>query len=155
MKVLLVQHGVATTKEEDPQRPLTFEGVQTTKKMAAWLGKQVTDIGEIQHSGKKRAAQTAEIFANRLAPATGVKEVAGLGPNDDVHSYVEQLKGKGGSIMIVGHLPFLDKLAGLLIAGDQSETVVSFVNSGIVCLASDQGGWLVSWCITPDIISDK
>ena len=57
--------------------------------------------------------------------------------------------------LIVGHLPFLDKLAGLLIAGDQSETVVSFVNSGIVCLASDQGGWLVSWCITPDIISDK
>lgn len=155
MKILLVQHGLATAKEEDPQRPLTNEGVRNTKKMAAWLGKQVTDIGEIHHSGKKRAAQTAEIFANRLAPAKGVKEVAGLGPNDDVQMYADQLKGQQGSVMTVGHLPFLGKLAGLLVAGDPARTVVSFVNSGIVCLEREQEGWEVSWYIIPEILNES
>ena len=117
--------------------------------MAAWLGRQIIDIGGIHHSGKKRAAQTAEIFATRLAPEKGVKEVAGLNPNDDVQKFADKLQGQEGVLMIVGHLPFLGKLAGLLVTGDPSKTVVSFVNSGVVCLEGEQGDRAVSWYIIP------
>ena len=155
MKILLVQHGLAKSKDQDPDRSLTEEGIRKTKKMAAWLGKQVVDINEIQHSGKKRAAQTAEIFANRLAPANGVKEVAGLNPNDDVLNHVERLESLNGSAMIIGHLPFLGRLAGALVTGDPEKAVVSFVNSGVVCLEGEAGEWTITWSAVPDLFVES
>ena len=55
--------------------------------------------------------------------------------------------------MIVGHLPFLGKLASELLAGDESAEVVAFRNSGIACLGSDSSRtWKLEWMVTPDII---
>lgn len=154
MKIFLVQHGLAKKKADDPVRPLTDEGIRNTKKMADWLGKQVVDVIEIHHSGKRRAAQTAEIFANRLAPANGVKEVSGLNPNDHVQPYTDQLLSVEGALMVVGHLPFLDRLTGLLVAGDPETSVVSFVNSGVVCLEGQLGNWTVCWTVLPDLLNE-
>lgn len=152
MTILLVQHGEAKTKEEDPDRSLTVSGTRITKKVASWLGKHDVNIQEILHSGKKRAAETAEIFANRLAPAKGVTVVSGMNPNDDVRAFAEQLVGQDGVFMVVGHLPFLDRLASFLVTGEQDKGIVAFANSGVVCLIEEKGAWSVAWAVTPELL---
>ena len=154
MSILLVQHGEAKGKAEDPERSLTEVGIRNTKKMAAWLSKQGIDIAEIQHSGKKRAAQTADIFANRLAPSRGVNAVPGLNPNDDVVSYAKQISLNGETILVVGHLPFIAKMASFLLSGNSEKSIVSFVNSGVVCLEHVGAGWSVNWAVTPVMLFD-
>jgi phosphohistidine phosphatase len=37
MKLYLVQHGKAKSKEEDPDRPLSMDGLEETKKVASFL----------------------------------------------------------------------------------------------------------------------
>jgi len=153
MKLLLVQHGEARSSDEDPDRSLTDAGIRTTRKMASWLAKQSVDIEEIRHSGKKRAAQTAEIFAGRLAPAKGSVAVPGLNPDDDVVSFAGQLDPSCGPLMLVGHLPFLGRLAGALVTGDPERSIVAFANSGIVCLEKAGESWSISWAVVPGLMA--
>jgi len=50
----------------------------------------------------------------------------------------------------VSHLPFLEKLASFLVAGDQEKSVVKFPTAGIVCL--EKGGnekWKIKWKLFP------
>ena len=56
-------------------------------------------------------------------------------------------------VMLVGHLPFLARLAGLLVAGDPEVGAVRFRNSGVVCLVRDEGRWAVGWLVTPDLVA--
>jgi len=154
MKALLVQHGEAKSKDQDPTRPLSEEGFHNTEKIAAWIGRHSFSVAEIQHSGKKRAEETALIFARHLTPVNGVIPVEGLHPNDDVLSFAERLSEREESVMIVGHLPFLGKLAGLLLAGDQERNVISFTHSGVVCLEKEKYHWSIAWVVVPDLLTE-
>jgi phosphohistidine phosphatase len=53
----------------------------------------------------------------------------------------------------VGHLPFLSRLASLLLVGDPERTLVRFRMGGIVCLTGgpSTGGWIVAWMLTPEL----
>jgi hypothetical protein len=57
--IFLVQHGEAVTKEENPDRPLTESGRQTVEQVADWAARVGLPVGQIRHSGKLRAQQTA------------------------------------------------------------------------------------------------
>ena len=84
MNLLLVQHGEAKTEAEDPERSLTDAGAEATRRMATWAAASGLRVDRIQHSGKRRAEQTAEILAEILNPAKRVIAVPGLKPNDDI-----------------------------------------------------------------------
>ena len=49
--------------------------------MADWAARMGIKVDEIRHSGKRRAEQTATIFAKHLNPSRGVIAVKGLNPN--------------------------------------------------------------------------
>ena len=84
--------------------------------------------------------------------AKGVVSVSGLKPNDDVHPMIEAIHRQDGSLMLVGHLPFLGRLASMLVAGNTETTVIRFQNAGIVYLAEEDGHWSVSWVVTPELL---
>ena len=63
MRLYLVQHGQAKSEELDPQRGLTEQGVQDVERLAAFLKPLSLAVQVVWHSGKTRAAQTAEILA--------------------------------------------------------------------------------------------
>jgi len=63
MKLYLMQHGKALSKEEDPERSLSPEGRSETTRMGDVLKEKGTPVDVIWHSGKARAAETAEIIA--------------------------------------------------------------------------------------------
>ncbi len=155
MKLYLVQHGEAKPKSEDPERPLTERGRDDVGRVADFARRANVQVHQIRHSGKLRAEQTATILAEHLQPADGVVALPGLAPRDDVGRVAELLSRETQSLMFVGHRPFMDRLAGLLVTGDRERGVVGFLQGGIVCLERDPQAWtwLVRWVVTPDLIS--
>lgn len=151
MDLYLVQHGEAKTKAEDPDPALTQAGMEVVKRMAAWAAQVAVEVDQVCHSGKRRSQQTAEILADSLAPGRGIVSVSGINPNDDVAPWAETLAKEERSVMLVGHLPFLSRLASLLLVDDPTPEIIRFYNAGIVCLGHDENRWFLRWVVTPDL----
>jgi len=156
MKLYLVQHAKAALKEVDPQRPLTREGLRDIKKVAEFIKPLSLCVDYLWHSGKKRAVQTAEVLAEVIKVNKTLTGRDGLTPNDDVNVLKNELASATDNIMIVGHLPFLAKLASLLLAGCESADTVAFKQGGIVCLSrSEENNWQIDWMVTPELFTDQ
>lgn len=152
MAVYLVQHGLAFTKEADPGRGLTPEGAARVRLIAEVAAQYRVQVGRIEHSGKQRAQQTAEILAEVLRPRGGTVARDGLNPMD----MVEPLGAEclpAAQVMLVGHLPFMERLASYLTTGVTHYTPFRFQPGGIVCLDRDGQNtlWHVKWALMPDI----
>ena len=154
MELYLVQHGKAVAKDVDPARPLTQEGRAEVERVAVFIEPLNLCVDCVWHSGKTRAEQTAKILATVIRADKGVIQHEGLGPNDDVGELVNELDALGRDVMIVGHLPFLSKLASVLISGSESAKAVAFKNGGVVSLRrGDDNLWQLAWLITPELLS--
>lgn len=150
--VVLVRHGQAKSTEEDPSRPLSIAGRQQAERMSTWFAQLGLEVDEVRHSGKPRAQQTAEILAKRLGVRTArVRRVDGLAPADDVEPVAAALEGDRESVMLVGHLPFLNKLASRLLTGDADRVGLRFAEVGAAVLARNSGHWLLVALISPEM----
>jgi phosphohistidine phosphatase len=153
MFVYLVQHADAKKEEVDPSRPLSEKGLQDIKKVASYVLQLNIKVYKIFHSGKLRAKQTAEVLSENLKPTKGITEVGGLAPLDDAEIWEERLKGMTDDIILVGHLPHLNRLASLLLCGNADKNAVSFKMAGIVCIKrNDIGEWSLQWILTPETV---
>ena len=154
MHLYLVQHGEAQPKDVDPDRHLTEQGAEDIRQVADCIQVLNLHLTAVWHSGKVRAQQTAEILGHAVSTKQGVLERGGLAPNDPVTDVAEAVSAEDGDLMVVGHLPFLARLAALLLTGDESQEVVGFQNGCVLCLErSEEGQWKVSWLIVPGLIS--
>ncbi len=152
MILYLVQHAEAKSEQEDPARPLSEKGWNDVARVGAFVRPLALQVEEILHSGKLRARQTAEALAESLGQ-TPVSETDGLSPLDDPHIWAGRLGDREGSLMLVGHLPHMARLASLLLIGSAERSAVSFRMGGILCLERDEArAWSVRWMVTPDIL---
>jgi phosphohistidine phosphatase len=137
MVIYLVQHAKSKSREEDPERPLTDEGLQDIGKMASFAQNNTgITVRKIFHSGKLRARQTAQVLAGSMRPVDGVEKADDLDPMADPGIWAERISKSDGGIMLVGHLPHLANLAGVLLSGDQTKNPINFHNgSGIPILS--------------------
>jgi len=151
MRLYLVPHGEANSESEDPERSLTARGEEETRKISDVTKRLSLRPAKIYHSGKRRAEQTAGIIAAALAlPA---RMGRGLHPNDDIRPWVERISAEAEDLMIVGHLPFLEKLASFLVCGDEGTKAVLFRYSAIVCPEKKEAGrWAVDWVLKPEMV---
>ena len=154
MRLYLVQHAEAKGKDEDPDRPLTERGRKAARQVAGFVAQSSLRAERILHSGKTRARQTAEVFAGALDPDE-VGEQKGLAPLDDPGGAAGLLTPEEGSLMLVGHLPHLRRLAGLLLCGDIDSQAVRFRNAGVVALADGGDGWALQWAVIPELLSGQ
>jgi len=155
MKLYLIQHGEAKSEAEDPERSLAARGekeVISVSRVASGLN---INPSQIYHSGKLRAKQTAEMIARALKiPDLPVQPVQGLNPSDDVRPWAERISKEKEDLMIVGHLPFLEKLTSFLLCGNENARLVLFRYGAIVCLdQKEDKGWAVRWILTPEMAS--
>ncbi|MBI9075421.1 MAG: phosphohistidine phosphatase SixA [Desulfatibacillum sp.] len=152
MAVYLVQHGKSLPKDQDPDQGLSPQGVEESERIAGVAAAYGVKVSQIRHSGKTRALQTARIFAKALCPPDGVEETTGLKPMDDVEVFAPILENTPG-LMIVGHLPFMERMASFLITGRAEHPVFRFQNGGIVCLDKhpDTNTWVVKWALMPNV----
>ncbi|MGB6010986.1 MAG: phosphohistidine phosphatase SixA [Desulfobacterales bacterium] len=150
MALFLVQHGRSLPKDKDPNKGLSEAGIHETERIAQVAKGYGVHVSSIAHSGKTRARQTADIFASALKPEGGLQEISGLNPLDDVTAVaIDSTEDR----MLVGHLPFMERLTAYLITGSIERPVFKFQNSGIVCLdkAPDIGSWVIKWALMPQI----
>jgi phosphohistidine phosphatase len=158
LEIYLIQHAESKSKEEDPLRPLTDEGKKTVEMVGEHLARLGIDIDHLFHSGKLRAQQTAEILARNLNISEKMEAHTGLDPLDPVEPIAqwlsEQIQDKLKTVAIVGHLPFLDKLASLLVTGNETAGVVAFQHAGVVNLTPkpESERYAVRWVLTPELI---
>ena len=153
MKVYLVQHGESKSEEEDPQRRLTDKGTSEVQKVANFLRRLKLTVNAVWHSGKPRARQTGELLAKAIGALDCIVQHEGLGPKDQVTATKEALEQTGGDVMVVGHLPFLGKLAALLVTGNEEREIVEFHFGSVVCIEQrDDGKWRVAWMIRPALL---
>jgi len=152
MALYLVQHGKSLPEEVDLERGLSPEGIADVTRIAEVAGGYGIRPGTILHSGKKRARQTAEIFASFLLSGEEVVYTSGIDPLDDVTELARKVKTED-NWMLVGHLPFMERLVGFLTTGSIEKPVFRFQNGGIVCLDKDAGSpfWFVKWALMPRI----
>jgi len=152
MALYLVQHGRSLPKDVDPDQGLSEEGVAETERIAGVAKGYHINVAQIMHSVKTRARKTADIYASALTPTGGVKEVGGLKPMDDVADFAVSLNPDTNT-MLVGHLPFMERMAAYLVTGSIDKPIFQFQNSGIVCLDKDpdSDSWVIVWTLMPHI----
>ena len=152
MYLYLVRHGEAKSKEEDPERGLTEKGEQNVRTVAKEIARIKIHVSDIFHSPKPRAQQTAKIFAEQLKPEKGIDQSDNLLPDDDPGLWRMRLAGMKEDAMLVGHLPFMARLTGLLLCGDADRMFVDFKPGGVVCLKRVESRWAIEWMIVPEMV---
>lgn len=155
MALFLVQHGISAAKDIDPDKGLTSQGIKETGKIAQVAKGYNIRVGKIVHSGKKRAEQTAKIYHETLSVKIPLQMVAGINPMDDVRAFAATI-APASDLLVVGHLPFMQRLLSYLTAGSEKLKIYQFQNSGIVCLDTSEGAngtfeWFIKWTINPHI----
>jgi phosphohistidine phosphatase len=125
------------------------------EQLALFLGTSGVEVIDVFHSGKTRAAQTAEIFARSVSASLRIEPLAGLLPNDDPDLVLAKIAGFTDDTMLVGHLPHMRRLLSRLLLDSVDEPGFEFRPATAVCLRQDEdGAWILEWFIQPDLLGN-
>jgi phosphohistidine phosphatase len=149
-KLYLVRHG-RYNPEAGPG--LTEPGRCECENMAAHLAALDPEIFSVFHSGKRRALETAEIFAHALRLKAAPEMLPGTCPNDDPDPVALILSGMSGAVL-VSHLPFLERLVHSL-APAAAERELQFLPCSMAVLAFRGGVWTLEELFHPSSIETK
>jgi phosphohistidine phosphatase len=153
MKLYIVQHGISLSEEVDPEKSLSPEGEEQSRKIAEFLKEKSVQFDAIWHSPKKRAVQTAHILSETAA-SPEIQERKDLNPLDPVGPVRELIEPLKKNLMIVGHLPFLQKLVSFLLSEAEDNQFISIKNSGVICLEHTDS-WRILWAVTPGLLDKQ
>lgn len=136
MKIYLMQHGLAVSESENPERPLSAAGQDQIQTSAGAIRKMGLRFDVIIASTKKRSKQTAEIVAGCLGyPLEQIVESESVNPlalPEDAVETIARFKDKN-TILVVGHLPSLGKIASSLLF-EADRVGIHFENGGLCCI---------------------
>lgn len=150
MRLYLVQHGAAVPKAENPQRPLTAQGMAEVERLAQQLGAAGVRVGRVVHSGRQRAAQTAAILAAAIAPQVAIETSDLLVPEAEPAVLDWQMGAWDTDTLLVGHMPALGRLASHLLCPAGSALPLAFTPASAACLQREQGQrWTLLWLLPP------
>ena len=144
MRLYLVHHGEAVPPGVDPQRPLSEGGSASVEQLAEKAAMQGAKPAVVWHSGKLRARQTAEAFWRACNALADISAARGLQPADPPDRVAVELSSEASAddprdIMLVGHMPHIQRLLSLLVEGT-SDGTTTFPAHGIVALEPVKGG---------------
>ncbi len=151
MKLYLVRHGI-TASTANAEQTLSEMGMQQTQDVGRFLKKAGVEIDEIIHSEKWRAKQTAQIIAQIAAPDLTLIEKSGLKPNDPIEPLLHEIATFDRNVMLIGHLPFLEKLLTTLTLGTETLCPVDLCGTCVVCLQGTGHIWQIAWVVSPQLI---
>ncbi|MEE8576913.1 MAG: phosphohistidine phosphatase SixA [candidate division Zixibacteria bacterium] len=154
MRLYIVQHGDSVAKEIDPNRPLSDQGQADIQRLAEWLSSHNVRIGQILHSGKTRAKETAEILRPLLKFPAQIYEGQGLSPNDSPEAFLYQLGDSKKDTLIAGHMPFVARTVSQALTGAPDRQLVEFVPGSVAGLErSDGASWRLFFFARPEFFN--
>ena len=154
--IYLVRHAHAVTEEENPLRPLSAQGVDECRRLAAFFqSNRAFTPAEIWHSPLARARETAERL-RPVVPLAALRETLALRPEDKPEKMAARIATLAPTLMlaIVGHEPHLSALATLLVSGRSGlATAFVFEKGAVLALSSVDGAtWAVRWHVAPSLL---
>jgi len=153
MKLYLMQHGEAHSKEQDSNRSLSSKGVDDIEHIAQFQKQADVQLKRIIHSGKLRAEQTAEHLAKKIANNIKLETAGNINPNDSPEKFVRENGHWQDDTLIVSHLPFLARLVSFLVSGEEERQIVAFEPGSVVCLERIKNEqWMINWMIRPGLL---
>ena len=153
MKLYLLQHGDALPEEVNPDRPLSERGLEDVRRLAEFVWNHGILVKHVYHSGKTRARETAEIVAARMATGVKIEATTGLNPNDRVEPWAKQINNWQEDTLLVGHMPFMGRMAAYLLSGNSGSQFVDFEPGSMLCLERDESGdWAIAWMLRPELL---
>ncbi len=149
--IYLVRHAIAEDRDaerwpDDALRPLTKDGEKKFRRAARGLREVASTVDVVLASPYVRAWRTAEILheeAKWPAPAREERLEAWRDPSDGL-----ALTGGDGTIALVGHEPYLSRLASLVLTGDDDKVHIDFKKGGVILLE----GTMLRWYATPKML---
>jgi len=164
MQLYLIRHADAAPGQPDSDRPLTPKGINTTKKLAAWMKRSnISQPDELRYSTLKRARQTAELLYREMAWTCPLREVPLLQPCDDFRITADLLNQEKNKLMLVGHNPHLSMLASYLLIRDAYKNLFRLKKNGVIFLKKDtpllqdsetQNPWSCHWVLSPKVFKN-
>jgi phosphohistidine phosphatase len=143
--IVLVHHADAVGPDVDPMRRLSDAGRAAATRLAAEAAARGVRPDHVWHSGKLRARQTAELFWRACNPLAPFSAARGLQPDDPPAWIRDELAAESRSILVVGHMPHLDRLLRLMLQGGPPGSAAGFPLHGCVALERDAERWKEMW----------
>jgi phosphohistidine phosphatase len=138
MLLLLIRHANAGDRDsnrwpDDRDRPLTDKGRKTHRRMSRLLAKLDLVPSQVLTSPWARAAETAAIVTETLGLPQPVPCDA-LATDPDLSQLADCTGDPGGDgiVAMVGHSPWMEELAALLLGGNASSLKIDFPKSGVM-----------------------
>lgn len=133
MQIYLMQHGQAVPESENPEQPLSREGVAQIQSSATAMKRLGIALDLIVCSPNKRSRQTAALVAEGVNYSySDIVESETVKPTASAIDAISFLRQSPNctSVLIAGHLPSLISIASLLLGGDTSIRL-RFENGGL------------------------
>ena len=151
MNLYILQHGEAVPKEIDPERPLSEHGNRDIRILARHMQNMGVQLGNVFHSGKLRAEQSARLIAETLSPEIQPVKTEGLNPNDDPAVIIGDIEQMKENILIASHMPFVSRLCSTLLTGTTDAEFASIPGT-LICLEKADNKWRLACMLRPDFL---
>ena len=132
MKLYLMQHALAYPAEKNTERPLSPTGIDQAKTAARGSKRLGLGFDLIVTSPKRRARQTAALVSEGVRyPYSDILTTEAVLPDQSPQSLLDLLQKESAEnrVLVVGHLPHLEKLASTLLQGGE----LLIENAGLTC----------------------
>ena len=141
MHLLLHRHARAHPRDpdtwpDDRLRPLTDDGRRVEKRAARALVRVRIEPDLVLTSPWTRARETAEILVEELGLETGALSTDSLAAAPDLEALQAEIgiRADESTIVLVGHSPWLEELASLLLCGSLGRMETDFPKSGVMAI---------------------
>ena len=161
-ELYIMRHGIAVmrgpgTVMEDAKRPLTPEGKDKMRQIAAGLVRAGMVVDWIVSSPLVRAVETAEIVGEALAPKPVLDFCEALRPGGQPEALIAFLAKRANRqrVLVVGHEPDLGELAARLIGAGRNANMP--LKKGGCCLITfttfpPKAPGRLMWWLTPRVL---
>jgi phosphohistidine phosphatase len=139
MLLLLIRHANAEARDserwpDDRDRPLTDKGRKTQRDVSRFLLKRDFVPTLVLTSPWARAAETAEILVRELQSPNPPVPSDALADEPDLARLAEAIgqPGPADIVALVGHSPWIEELASLLLTGRPEGARIDYPKSGVM-----------------------
>ncbi|HET8622699.1 MAG TPA: histidine phosphatase family protein [Gemmatimonadales bacterium] len=141
MLLLLVRHAHAGDRDpsqwpDDTQRPLSDKGRKTHAKVARTLRNLELTPELLLTSPWLRAMQTAEIMHDVMLLPQPPVPCDALADEPDLAAIAAEAgpRGERAVVALVGHSPWMEEIAALLLTGSDRGVKIDFPKSGVIAM---------------------